>query len=309
MTARILIDNWRDAILSLDAECGQMILTSPPYFGLRSYLPSTHPLKSFELGQESTPEEYIAKLVDGLRDAKRLLPKNGVLWVNIGDSYSTSGTRQGNANGAMRDRSRQEASRTGYRGTVAGYKNKDLIGVPWMLAFALRADGWYWRSRITWAKPNGTPESVVDRPTISSEIVLLLSKSEKYYYDAKAVRRPLQPSSESRFMQPRFDEQAGSTRANGNTRADRPMKPVRFGGTKYAGNDREEGSENAGHLGQLRDEQRDLLRADDRVGANGGGLLSRRERAERGAGRQAGRGTHAGRTYSGNEWRPSGSGL
>jgi len=177
----------------------QMCVTSPPYFGLRDY---GHP---DQLGLESTPEQYIANMVEVFRLVRELLADDGVLWLNIGDSYAGS---WGNAGGHNRGKGTQreitvgsaiknQAERNGSfvppgaRGYKdQGIKPKDLIGIPWMLAFALRADGWYLRQDIIWHKPNPMPESVTDRCTKSHEYLFLLSKSEKYYFDSEAIKEP-----------------------------------------------------------------------------------------------------------------------
>lgn len=161
-------------------------VTSPPYYGLRDYGVSG------QIGLEETPEAYITRLVEVFGEVRRVLRDDGTLWVNIGDSYAGSGAVSG---GSIRQ------SNTGSRavwqnGSVvtqkrhyppSGLKPKDLIGIPWMLAFALRVDGWYLRSEIIWHKPNPMPESVKDRPTKAHEQVFLFSKSERYFYDAAAV--------------------------------------------------------------------------------------------------------------------------
>ncbi len=161
----------------------QTCVTSPPYFGLRDY---GH---SGQIGLEPTPDEFVAKLVTVFREVKRVLRDDGTLWVNMGDSYAG---HHGNKNAAYDD---APSNKGGYfenqrRTTVGmgGLKAKDLIGVPWMLAFALRADGWYLRQEIIWAKPNPMPESVTDRCTKSHEQIFLLSKSEKYFYDHEASK-------------------------------------------------------------------------------------------------------------------------
>lgn len=143
----------------------QMCVTSPPYFGLRSYLPTDHAQKHEEIGLEETPDAYIARLVAVFREVRRVLKDDGTLWVNIGDSY---------------------AAKQGY----GDIKSKDLIGIPWLLAFALRADGWYLRQDIIWHKPNPMPESVRDRCTKAHEYVFLLSKSPSYFFDSEAMREP-----------------------------------------------------------------------------------------------------------------------
>ena len=146
-------------------------------------------------GLEPTPELYVAHAVQIFREVRRILRDDGTLWLNMGDSYN-SGTS------ADRSAAGMDASDVGYwmragrmgdkRVNAPGLKTKDLCGIPWMLAFALRADGWYLRSDIIWAKPNPMPESVTDRPTKSHEYIFLLTKSERYYYDAEAIREPHQ---------------------------------------------------------------------------------------------------------------------
>lgn len=186
---KILQGHWIDVLKTLPDESVQMCVTSPPYFGLRSYLPKDHPLKHLELGTEKTPKEYISKLVEGFREVKRVLKKDGVIWVNIGDSYFGSGQGFGDT---KTDNKNNSGSRERVKPTwtSCGLKNKDLIGTPWMLAFALRDDGWYLRSDIIWAKKNCMPESVTDRPTRSHEYIFLLSKSQKYFYDHEAIKEP-----------------------------------------------------------------------------------------------------------------------
>ena len=159
----------------------QCCVTSPPYYGLRDYGVEG------QIGLEETPEAYVAKLVAVFREVKRMLKDDGTLWVNIGDSYSGSGKGQwnGGANDPKNNKTRGMKLDAG--DIPAGTKPKDLIGIPWMVAFALRADGWWLRSDIIWAKPNPMPESVTDRCTKSHEYIFLLAKSARYYYDADAI--------------------------------------------------------------------------------------------------------------------------
>jgi site-specific DNA-methyltransferase (adenine-specific)/site-specific DNA-methyltransferase (cytosine-N4-specific) len=161
------------------------IVTSPPYWGLRDY-----GIKG-QIGAEMDVNTYISNLVAVFREARRTLADDGTLWLNIGDSY-TSGGR------TWRDDDAKNKGRAmSYRApTPIGLKPKDLIGVPWKLAFALQADGWYLRSDLIWNKPNCQPESVKDRPTRSHEYIFLLSKSEKYFYDALAIQEPAQDRSQ-----------------------------------------------------------------------------------------------------------------
>ena len=164
----------------------QCVVTSPPYYGLRDYGVDG------QIGLEVTPDAYIANLVQVFREVKRVLKDDGTLWVNIGDSYTSMKSRYNqkaqNLNGGKSQDNEFQGNKTDlYHHPELGLKDKDLIGIPWMLAFALRADGWYLRQDIIWAKPNPMPESVKDRCTKSHEYIFLLSKSAKYYYDNEAV--------------------------------------------------------------------------------------------------------------------------
>jgi DNA modification methylase len=184
-----------DVLPTLEAESVQCIVTSPPYYGLRDYGVDG------QFGLEQSPEEYIEKMVAVFREVKRVLRNDGTLWLNMGDSYAGTppGTRGKNAQGIGgdglykrywdRQLSHGEDKNAIYK-IPHGLKPKDLIGMPWRLAFALQADGWWLRSDIIWHKPNPMPESVRDRPTKSHEYIFLLTKSAKYYYDAEAVREP-----------------------------------------------------------------------------------------------------------------------
>lgn len=150
-------------------------VTSPPYWGLRDYGVEG------QLGLEKTPEEYVAKMVEVFREVKRVLRTDGTLWLNLGDSYASGKQKECKNTDLMwsNNQSRKPSD---------NYKHKDLVGIPWMVAFALRADGWYLRSDIIWHKPNPMPESVTDRPTKAHEYIFLLSKSERYYYDHDAIK-------------------------------------------------------------------------------------------------------------------------
>ena len=160
------------------------VVTSPPYYGLRDYGVAG------QIGLENSPEEYVGRLMDVSRQVFRVLKPDGTFWLNIGDSYAGSGRGKGDVN---RKGIQPEASYTGdfinpYR--LKGYKSKDLIGIPWMLAFALRADGWFLRQDIIWQKPNPMPESVKDRCTKAHEYLFLLTKSARYYFDSEAILEP-----------------------------------------------------------------------------------------------------------------------
>ncbi len=176
---KIILGDARRELAKLQSDFFQCCITSPPYWGLRDYgIPG-------QIGAEMKLEVYIADLVAIFREVRRVLADDGSLWLNIGDSY-TSGGR------TWRDTDKKNPARgMDYRApTPDGLKPKDLIGVPWRLAFALQADGWYLRSDIVWNKNNGLPESVKDRPSRIHEYVFLLTKSEKYLYDHEAVREP-----------------------------------------------------------------------------------------------------------------------
>lgn len=178
----------------------QMCVTSPPYFGLRSYLDDGHVDKALEIGLEETPEEFIERLVEVFRAVRDVLTDDGTLWVNIGDSYASGGRGGGGA--FMKERGEKawggRNSLTGWRSPTEGYKHKDLIGIPWMLAFALRADGWYLRQDIIWHKPNPMPESVTDRCTKAHEYIFLLSKSPRYFYNMEATKEPVSGTAHAR---------------------------------------------------------------------------------------------------------------
>lgn len=174
---------------------GNDVKNSVTYAPVKSVCPKCGAVRvDQQIGLEETPEEYIARLVDVFREVRRVLRDDGTLWVNIGDSYSGSGKGGANYPDSVTD-SKQATNKGSLItplpvNTPAGTKPKDLIGIPWMLAFALRADGWYLRQDIIWQKPNPMPESVTDRCTKSHEYIFLLSKSAKYYYDADAIKEP-----------------------------------------------------------------------------------------------------------------------
>jgi DNA modification methylase len=178
----ILTGDVLEQLKTLPDESVNCVVTSPPYWGLRDYG------QDGQLGLEQEPEEYISNMVDVFREVRRVLTDDGTFWLNIGDSYSGSGKGPaGNLGKANNERHLEH--KTG--GIVPkGTKPKDLVGIPWMLAFALRADGWYLRQDIIWSKPNPMPESVTDRCTKSHEYIFLLTKSRKYYYDNEAIKEP-----------------------------------------------------------------------------------------------------------------------
>jgi DNA modification methylase len=146
-----------------------------------------------QLGLEATPEEYVARMVEVFSEVRRVLTKDGTLWLNLGDSYATGAGKVGACPGGGEQGARwaeRAAATSPNRMPIPGLKPKDLVGIPWRVAFALHADGWYLRSDIIWAKPNPMPESVTDRPTKAHEYLFLLAKSERYFYDADAIEEP-----------------------------------------------------------------------------------------------------------------------
>lgn len=173
-----------EILRTLPDESVHCVVTSPPYWGLRDYGVEG------QIGHEKTPEEYVEKLVQVFREVKRVLRKDGTVWLNLGDSYAGDKIAGGNDKDKMYP-GNPEALRIRRRLHIDHWlKPKDLVGIPWRVAFALQADGWWLRSDIIWAKPNAMPESVKDRPTKSHEYIFLLTKSAKYFYDAEAVKEP-----------------------------------------------------------------------------------------------------------------------
>ena len=217
-----------DALIELRKmpdESVHMCCTSPPYWGLRNYGIEG------QLGLERTPKEYVAHLVEVFSEVKRVLRKDGTLWLNLGDSYANSGPGSwGNSKkSTLTTGSRKGAWAPGKTiGTTperdySGLKPKDLCGIPWRVAFALQADGWWLRQDIIWAKPNPMPESVRDRCTKAHEYIFMLSQSAKYYYDAKAIDEPVADATIIRCSQD-VENQSGSSRVPGKTNG--PMKAV-----------------------------------------------------------------------------------
>jgi DNA modification methylase len=219
---RLLQGDCRDVLAKLPAASVHCCVTSPPYFGLRDYGCDG------QIGLEATPEAFVAELVAVFREVRRVLRDDGTLWLNLGDSYAAStkgaggaGKQHTNAGSVMEDRSWR---------IPQGLKPKDLIGIPWRVAFALQADGWYLRQDIIWSKPNPMPESVTDRCTKAHEYLFLLSKSPTYFCDMAAIAEPVTLTTIERMSQPNLELQEGSDRVPGKTNG--PMKAV----TKKSGN-------------------------------------------------------------------------
>lgn len=224
----------------------QAIVTSPPYYGLRNYGHDD------QVGTEKSLEDYVAHLVDIFHALRPAVADDGLLWLNLGDTYS------GRANGARAESSqdRRRALRAARPSTTAAAPAKNLLGVPWRVAFALQADGWILRSEVIWHKPNPMPESVKDRPTKAHEHFFMFAKSSRYYYDAAAISDPLAPSSVKRLAE-NVSAQTGSLRGNGEGKVVKALAP-RFGGTKHANDDTDHRASGNEYKGGGRANKRDV---------------------------------------------------
>jgi len=226
MVAMIMVGDCRQRLCELPDQSIHSIITSPPYFGLRDY---GH---GGQIGLEPTPDEFVAALVAVLRIARDKLRDDGTLWLNLGDSYSRAPAKGGSGPGGKNEKhwgygAAQSAKVGSSDGAVGradrpgsrsgGLGEKQLIGIPWRVAFALQADGWYLRQDIIWAKPNPMPESVRDRCTKAHEYIFLLSKSPKYYFDHEAIKEPIADSSAARIAQTSFAQQKGGPKDYGTT--------------------------------------------------------------------------------------------
>lgn len=181
----LLVGDCLDGLHSLPDGCVQTCVTSPPYLGLRDYgMPG-------QIGQEGSPRAFADALVAVFAEVRRVLRDDGTLWLNLGDSYANDG-KWGGATSGKHAKGMHGATGAGRAKRTTGLKPKDLMGVPWRVAFALQDAGWWLRSDIIWSKPNPMPESVTDRPTRAHEYLFLLTKSERYFYDADAIREPTQ---------------------------------------------------------------------------------------------------------------------
>ena len=242
MSVRVLVGDCRAMLSTLPDRSVQTCVTSPPYFGLRDYGVAG------QIGLEATPEAFVAELVSVFREVRRVLRDDGTLWLNLGDSYTRAQetnvpqtknapvlypthSKAGSSDGAV-GRGERPGSRV-----AAALPSKNLLGIPWRVAFALQADGWYLRSDIIWHKPNPMPESVTDRPTKAHEYLFLLAKSERYFYDADAIAEPVTQSTVERLGQPALYQQEGSYRVPGKTNGPMKAVPPKRGGTKYGDSD------------------------------------------------------------------------
>lgn len=201
---KIICADAIDGLKSLEDESVDMCVTSPPYYGLRDYG------NEKQIGMEECPQEYVRNLTEIFMEVYRVLKPTGTLWLNIGDSYAGSGKGPMSlalaGNGKNKTLYEKNKRVQDVPKKWAGIKPKDMIGIPWMLAFSLRENGWYLRSDIIWHKTNCLPESVKDRPTKCYEHIFLLSKEKKYYYDYKAIREPLKEATKARYKRGRSDK-------------------------------------------------------------------------------------------------------
>lgn len=233
MSVRIINDDCRKAVADLADGSIDCCVSSPPYFGLRDYG------NAAQIGLEDSPDEFVAQMVDLFGQVRRALKNGGTLWLNLGDSYAGSG-RGGNPPDSPHQKQATNRGSAQFihsaavdAGAIgrnwvkppAGFKPKDLIGIPWRVAFALQADGWWLRDAIVWAKPNGMPGSQVDRCTSSYEMIFQLSKSANYWSDFDAIKTPPRESTLVRTAQD-IQAQAGSHRANGGGKTNGTMKAV-----------------------------------------------------------------------------------
>jgi DNA modification methylase len=205
MDYRIIEGDCIESMRTMPDASVHTCVTSPPYFGLRDYGVDG------QIGLEQTPDEYVAALVAVFREVRRVLRDDGTLWLNLGDSYAGAGySNHANTGGAMREDGGKQKHLTG-----SGLKNKDLIGIPWRVAFALQADGWCLRQDIIWHKPNPMPESVRDRCTKAHEYIFLLSKAKRYYFDSEAMQEPAtgaQPGNKAHKYTAAYEDGSGEHR-------------------------------------------------------------------------------------------------
>lgn len=223
MTVKIMIGDSLEILRTLPSDSFHCCVTSPPYYGLRDYGVDG------QMGLEATPQEFIANMVTLFEEVRRVLRPDGTCWVNMGDSYARTGGTDRKISetalcGSTRNTLNQMSDRTSK--AASGFKSKDLMMMPHRLAIALQDAGWYVRQDIVWSKPNPMPESVTDRCTKSHEYIFLLTKSERYYYDAAAIAEPVADSSVARLSQD-LESQSGSDRVPGKTNG--AMKAVARG--------------------------------------------------------------------------------
>lgn len=238
MSVEIINGDCRDVLEYMPEGTVHCVVTSPPYFGLRDYDVDG------QMGLEPTPDEFVVALVGVMREVRRVLRDDGTLWLNLGDSYANDG-KWGGATSGKHASTLHGNTGVGRARRTTGLKTKDLIGIPWRVAFALQADGWYLRQDIIWHKPNAMPESVRDRCTKAHEYIFLLSKSPAYYFDIGAMREPavgspsgnrLRKSRPAQQSIQRGDQKGGAPWVGGETRnkrsvwsvATKPFKDAHF---------------------------------------------------------------------------------
>lgn len=268
MTVRILKGDCREMLRTLPDESVHCVVTSPPYWGLRDYGVAG------QLGMEPSLGEHVDTMVSVFAEVRRVLRDDGTLWLNYGDSYATSPNGRpaadvkalGNDDRTFRDkpfstigpiyRGKRDAKRWGGGNNWdATLKPKDLCGIPWRVALALQADGWWLRQDIIWSKPNPMPESVKDRCTKAHEYIFLMSKNQHYHYDAEAIAEPVTASTIARLGQD-VDSQRGSDRVPGKTNGRMKAVPPKFGWSKYGNNDAPEHRTKSGNEYDLKDGKR-----------------------------------------------------
>lgn len=223
-TLTIFPGDCRQTLAALPAESVQCVVTSPPYYGLRDYGCTG------QIGLEQTPEAFVAELVAVFREVRRVLKRDGTCWINLGDSYAND-SKWGGSTGGKHAAGNHGETGIGRGKKATGLPGKNLMGIPWRVAFALQADGWILRQDLIWSKPNPMPESVTDRCTKSHEYLFLLSKSPSYYFDAEAIKEPCSESTHARVSQ-NLARQEGSHRANGGGKTNGPMRAVVAGSTR-----------------------------------------------------------------------------
>lgn len=214
-----MIGDVRAKLAELPDESVHCVVTSPPYFGLRDYGVEG------QIGLEPTPAEFVAVMVGVFREVHRVLRADGTCWMNLGDSYNAHPGQRKTTDSVGAKQLTNAGSNTAPSRNVPSLKVKDLIGIPWRVAFALQEDGWYLRRDIIWHKLNPMPESVRDRPSTAHEYLFLLTKSPCYYYDADAIVEPVSPNTHARLSQD-VAAQVGSARANGGGKTNGTMKAV-----------------------------------------------------------------------------------
>lgn len=233
--ATVMVGDCLAALSTMPDRSINCCVTSPPYYGLRDYGVDG------QIGLEESPDAYVARLVEVFREVRRVLRDDGTLWLNIGDSYNAHPGQRKTTDAAGDKQTSLRGSTAAPSRSVDGCKPKDLIGIPWLLAFALRADGWYLRQDIIWNKPNPMPESVTDRCTKAHEYLFLLSKSDRYFYDSEAIKEkasaPPKKCGKKNDASRNDHKSTGTVRGNGETRNRRSVwtvSPKPYKGAHFA---------------------------------------------------------------------------